>query len=54
MAAGHQRDRNALLTLNTALSADEFASILEHSGAAALVTHVDYLDRFATVPAGAG
>ncbi|MCV7062549.1 AMP-binding protein [Mycolicibacterium vaccae] len=41
------------LTLNTALSADEFASILEHSGAAALVTHVDYLDRFPTVPAGA-
>ncbi|MGE2728289.1 AMP-binding protein [Mycolicibacterium vaccae] len=41
------------LTLNTALSADEFASILEHSGAAALVTHADYLDRFPTVPAGA-
>jgi long-chain acyl-CoA synthetase len=41
------------LTLNTALSADEFASILEHSGAAALVTHVDYLGRFPTVPADA-
>lgn len=38
------------LTLNTALSAEEFASILEHSGATALVTHVDYLDRFTTVP----
>ncbi|MGE2727594.1 AMP-binding protein [Mycolicibacterium pulveris] len=34
------------LTLNTALSADEFAAILEHSGATALVTHADYLERF--------
>ncbi|MGB8403216.1 MAG: AMP-binding protein [Mycobacterium sp.] len=33
------------LTLNPALSADEFASILEHSGANVLVAHVDYLDR---------
>ncbi len=40
------------LTLNTALSADEFISILEHSGAAALATHADYLDRFTAVPDG--
>lgn len=40
------------VTLNTALSADEFAAILEHSGAAVLVTHVDYLDRFASTPQG--
>ncbi|MGV0836911.1 AMP-binding protein [Mycolicibacterium thermoresistibile] len=38
------------LTLNTALSAEEFNSILDHSGAVALVSHVDYLDRFRTVP----
>ncbi|GAB3005012.1 AMP-binding protein [Mycobacterium bourgelatii] len=38
------------LTLNTALSAAEFASILDHSGAAVLVTHAAYLDRFAAVP----
>ncbi|WP_046317927.1 AMP-binding protein [Mycobacterium sp. UM_Kg1] len=38
------------LTLNTALSADEFTSILDHSGAAVLVTHSDYLDRFTAVP----
>lgn len=42
------------LTLNTALSADEFASILAHSDASALVTHTDYLDGFATTPDGAG
>ena len=41
------------LTLNTALSADEFASILTHSGASALVTHADYLDGFTAVPDGA-
>jgi long-chain acyl-CoA synthetase len=41
------------VTLNTALSAEEFAAILEHSGAAALVTHVDYLERFASPPDGA-
>lgn len=41
------------LTLNTALSADEFAAILEHSGAAALVTHRDYLDRFTAGTEGA-
>lgn len=34
------------LTLNPALSADEFAAILQHSGATAVVTHVDYLERF--------
>ncbi|MEB3031214.1 AMP-binding protein [[Mycobacterium] nativiensis] len=34
------------ISLNTALSADEFAAILQHSGAGALVTHMDYLDRF--------
>ena len=34
------------LSLNPALSADEFRSILDHSGAAVLVTHVDYLERF--------
>ncbi len=38
------------LTLNTALSADEFAAILDHSGATVLVTHFDYLDRFPAVP----
>ncbi|MGV0852415.1 AMP-binding protein [Mycolicibacterium phlei] len=38
------------LTLNTALSADEFASILDHSGATALAVHPDYLDRFDAVP----
>lgn len=38
------------LTLNTALSADEFASILDHSGAAAVAAHTDYLDRFTAVP----
>lgn len=43
------------LTLNTALAGDEFASILDHSGATALVTHVDHLDSFATAgTAGAG
>ncbi|BBY80315.1 AMP-binding protein [Mycolicibacterium pulveris] len=42
------------LTLNTALSADEFTSILEHSGASALAVHPDYLDRFHSVPDGAG
>ncbi|MGV0602397.1 AMP-binding protein, partial [Mycolicibacterium pulveris] len=41
------------LTLNTALSADEFASILAHSGASALAAHPDYLDRFGSVPNGA-
>lgn len=35
------------LSLNPALSADEFTSIFEHSGAAVLVTHVDYFERFA-------
>lgn len=35
------------LTLNPTLSTDEFTSILEHSGATALVSHVDYLDRCA-------
>jgi long-chain acyl-CoA synthetase len=41
------------LSLNPTLSSAEFASILEHSGAAVLVTHVDFLDRFtaATCPA---
>lgn len=41
------------LSLNPALSTAEFASIVAHSGAAGLVTHVDYLDRFtpATCPA---
>jgi long-chain acyl-CoA synthetase len=34
------------LSLNTALSADEITAILVHSEAAALVVHVDYLDRF--------
>jgi long-chain acyl-CoA synthetase len=34
------------LSLNPALSADEFTSILDHSGAAALVTHVEYVERF--------
>ncbi|BBZ36217.1 AMP-binding protein [Mycolicibacterium confluentis] len=38
------------LTLNTALSAEEFASILEHSGATVLVSHADYLDRFPALP----
>lgn len=38
------------LTLNTALSADEFSAILEHSGATALAAHVDYLDRLVSVP----
>ena len=38
------------LTLNTALSADEFTAILDHSGAAVLTTHADYLDRFGSVP----
>ena len=38
------------LTLNTALSADEFTSILDHSGAGVLVTHSDYLDRFTALP----
>lgn len=38
------------LTLNTALSADEFTSILDHSGATVLVTHSDYLDRFTAIP----
>ncbi|OBI04242.1 acyl-CoA synthetase [Mycolicibacter heraklionensis] len=38
------------LTLNTALSADEFTSILDHSGAAVLITHSDYLDRFTAIP----
>lgn len=41
------------LTLNPALSAEEFAAILRHSGATALITHVDYLDRFTDAPAGA-
>lgn len=41
------------VTLNTALSADEFTSILTHSGASALVVHADYLDRFVVVPDGA-
>lgn len=40
------------VSLNTALSAEEFATILEHSGAVALVTHVDYLDRFTSLPDG--
>lgn len=40
------------VTLNTALSADEFAAILEHSGAVTVVAHVDYLDRFASTPPG--
>lgn len=41
------------LSLNPTLSGAEFASILEHSGAAVLVTHVDYLERCtaATCPA---
>jgi long-chain acyl-CoA synthetase len=39
------------LTLNTALSADEFASILDHSEASALVSHTEYLERFPAVPA---
>ncbi|WP_319447720.1 MULTISPECIES: AMP-binding protein [unclassified Mycobacterium] len=34
------------VSFNTALSAEEFASILDHSGAAVLVAHVDYLERF--------
>ena len=38
------------LSLNTALSADEFAAIVEHSCASALVCLVDYLDRLATAP----
>lgn len=42
------------LTLNTALSADEFASILDHSGAAVLVTHRNYLDRFTAIPEETG
>ncbi|MBX5485975.1 MAG: AMP-binding protein [Mycolicibacterium hassiacum] len=41
------------LTLNTALSADEFAAILDHSGAVALAVHPDYLERFHRVPAEA-
>ncbi|PQD99667.1 acyl-CoA synthetase [Mycobacterium sp. EPG1] len=41
------------LTLNTALSTDEFAAILDHSGAVTLVSHADYLDRFPSPPAGA-
>ncbi|BBX01897.1 acyl-CoA synthetase [Mycolicibacterium moriokaense] len=41
------------LTLNPTLSTDEFASILEHSGATALVTHVDYLQRCAEAATGA-
>ncbi|KUI34519.1 acyl-CoA synthetase [Mycobacterium sp. IS-1590] len=41
------------LTLNPTLSADEFASILEHSGATALVSHVDYLDRCGAAAGGA-
>lgn len=40
------------VALNTALSADEFASILDHSGAAVVVTHAEYLDRFTSVPDG--
>ncbi len=39
------------LTLNTALSAEEFAAILAHSEAKVLVTHADYLDRFPSLPA---
>ena len=35
------------LSFNPTLSAREFRSILEHSGAAAIVVHPDYLDRFA-------
>ncbi|MFA5710378.1 AMP-binding protein [Mycolicibacterium sp.] len=38
------------LTLNTALSPEEFAAILAHSGAVALVAHADYLDRFTAAP----
>jgi long-chain acyl-CoA synthetase len=34
------------LSFNPTLSATEFRSILEHSGAAVLVVHPDYLDRF--------
>lgn len=41
------------LTLNTALSAEEFAAILEHSEAAALVTHAEYLERFPAATEGA-
>lgn len=42
------------ITLNPALSADEFAAILQHSGASALVTHVDYIDRLTDTAAGTG
>lgn len=41
------------LTLNTSLSAEEFTAILQHSGAVALVSHADYLERFASAPDGA-
>ncbi|MDA4108125.1 AMP-binding protein [Mycolicibacterium holsaticum] len=41
------------LTLNPTLSSGEFASILAHSGASALVSHVDYLDRCAGAAGGA-
>ena len=34
------------LSFNPTLSASEFQSILEHSGATVLVVHPDYLDRF--------
>lgn len=34
------------VSLNPSLSAQEFASILEHSGAAAVAVHADFLDRF--------
>ena len=42
------------LTLNTDLSAVEFASILAHSGAAALISHADFLDRFPALPEDIG
>jgi long-chain acyl-CoA synthetase len=36
------------VSLNTALSAEEFTSILDHSGAAVVVTHHDFLSSFSS------